>query len=398
MRVTRKQVIILAAAAIAVAGVALAMRPRPLTVETARVTRGPMEVTVDADGRTRVRDRYVVAAPVAGRVARIVLPEGAVVHAGDPVARLAPLPMDAPAAAQARSRVDAALALAREAGTRVRASREALVLRRRDLERAQRLAEAGAVAPRDIEQARLVVRQAEEDARAAVEHARAAEADVRQTRAALMALGGTKGEDVLVRAPASGRVLRVPERSERVVLAGAPLIELGEPRALEIVVDVLSSDGATIHPGDLVRLERWSGDGNGEEGEGALPGRVREVEPAAFTKVSALGVDEQRVNVIIDVPDAPTTLGDGFRVEARIITWSARDALTVPTSALVREARGWSAYIIDGGRARRREVQVGHMGGAAAEVRTGVAVGDEVILFPSDRISDGTLVASRARQ
>lgn len=390
MKLRRKHLVWIALGVAAVAIIAVAMRPRSLPVETARAARGALETTVDADGRTRVRERYVVTAPVAGRLERIVLVEGDSVRVGDVVARLQPLPLDAPAAVQARSRLDAASALAREATARQRLAGAALVQRRRDLARAQRLGEAGGVAPRVVEDAALAERQAAEDARAASERVRAAVADVRQAEAALFAVAGQGRGTVVVRAPAAGRVLRIPERSERVLAAGTPLVELGDPATLEVVVDVLSSDGAEIRPGDPVRLTRWAG-----EAAPALAGRVRYVEPAAFTKVSALGVDEQRVNVIVDVPAAPPSLGDGFRVDASIVTWAAPSVLTVPTNALVRQGGGWSTFVVRDGRAARRQVRVGHLGATAAEVLGGLAAGDEVIVFPSDQVADGGRVAPR---
>lgn len=390
MKLRRKHLAWIAIGVVAAAIVAFAMRPRSLPVETARAGPASLEATVDADGRTRVRERYVVTAPVAGRLERIALLEGDSVRVGDVVARLQPLPLDAPTAVQARSRVDAANALASEAAARRRVADAALVQRRRDLARAQRLGDAGGVAPRAVEDAVLAERQADEDARAAAERVHAAAADVRQAEAALLAITGAGHGAVVVRAPAAGRVLRIPERSERVVAAGTPLVELGDPATLEVVVDVLSSDGAAIRPGDAVRLTRWGG-----EGQAPLAGRVRYVEPAAFTKVSALGVDEQRVNVIIDVPGAPKSLGDGFRVDASIVTWAAQRVLTVPTNALVRHGDGWSAFVVRGGRAERRAVRVGHLGATAAEVLDGLAAGDEVIVFPSDQIAEGIRVAPR---
>ena len=370
--------------------VAIALRPSSMPVETARVTRGALESTVDAEGRTRVRERYVVAAPVAGRLERIGVVEGDSVGVGDIVAELHPLPLDATAAVQARSRLEAATALAREAEARRRVADAALDQRRRELDRARQLGDAGALAPRVVEDATLAVRQAEEDARAAAERVRAATADARQAEAALLAMGGGEQGTVLVRAPAAGRVLRVPERSERVVSAGAPLVELGDPASMEVIVDVLSSDGAVIRPGDAVRLTRWSGDENA-----VLAGRVRYVEPAAFTKVSALGVDEQRVNVVIDVASVPRSLGDGYRVDASIVTWTAPDVLTVPANALVRQGGAWSAFVVRGGRAVRRAVRIGHLGATTAEVLDGVAAGEEVIVFPSDRIAEGSRVVPR---
>jgi HlyD family secretion protein len=190
-----------------------------------------------------------------------------------------------------------------------------------------------------------------------------------------------------IRAPAAGRVLRVLERNERVVAAATPLLELGDARTLEIVIDVLSSDAPRVRPGQRVRIERWGGDG-------ALAGVVRTVEPAGFTRVSPLGVEEQRVNVIIDPIDPPPTLGDGYRVEGRIVIWEGARVLTVPPSALVRDASGWSVFVVEQGRARRRTVNVGHWSDAGVEILGGLAEGATVVAFPSDRVTDGVRVRS----
>jgi HlyD family secretion protein len=381
------------------AAIVFALRPKPATVDTAMAVRRALESTIDADGRTRVRDRYVVAAPVAGRLERIARVEGSQVNAGEVIARITPLPLDSLEVRQAQARVDAAEALALEAAAQVRAATATLEQRRREVPRTKRLAEAGAVAPRAVEEAELAQVAAVEALRAATLRVHAAEADVRQARTVLADRRGGSGTTVLVHAPARGRILRVPERSERIVAAGAPLLELGDPASLEVVVDVLSSDGALIHPGDRVRLAEWAG-GDGAEDFNGLGGRVREIEPSAFTKLSALGVEEQRVNVIIDLDRVPRVLGDGFRVDASIVVWSAPDVLQVPRSALVRvEGRrnesGWSTFVVKAGRVEERSVRVGHMGGAAVEVLAGLVAGEEVVLFPSDQLKPGTRVTAR---
>ncbi|HEX8941664.1 MAG TPA: HlyD family efflux transporter periplasmic adaptor subunit [Gemmatimonadaceae bacterium] len=397
MKLTRAKLIGATLGVLAIAAVAFALRPKPLVVETSTIARRNLEATVDADGRTRVRERYVVVAPVAGRLARITRVEGALVRAGDIVARLTPLPLDSQAVTQAQARVDGANALVLEASAQVRVANANLDQRRRELSRAKRLAQVGGVAPRVVEESELAELQAKESVRAAEERARAAEADARQARAALLGREANRPATVLVRAPAGGRVLRVPERSERIVAAGTPLLELGDPASLEVVVDVLSSDGATIHPGDRVRLAEWGGGDNGEH-MNPLAGRVREIEPAGFTKVSALGVEEQRVNVIVDVDTIPPGVGDGFRVDASIIVWSAPNVIVVPRSALLQASGtsgGWSAFVVKAGRVEARSVRIGHVGGTAAEVLVGVDEGDEVVLFPSDQVKAGIRVAPR---
>lgn len=398
MRITRARVIGVAVAALALAAVGFAFRPKLLAVDTVTIARHGLESTVDADGRTRVRERYLVVAPVTGRVERITRVEGSLVRAGDVVARLTSPPLDAQAVIGAQARVDAARALALEATAQVRVATAALDQRRRELSRAKRLAEVGGVAPRVVEECELAGLQSEEALHAATERARAADADVRQARSVLLARDVGGATTVLVRAPAGGRVLRVPERSERIVAAGTPLLEIGDPASLEVVVDVLSSDGAMIHPGDRVRLAEWGGDTGGEQ-MAPLAGRVREIEPAGFTKISALGVEEQRVNVIVDLDAVPRGIGDGFRVEASIIVWSAPDVIVVPRSALLQangeNRTGWTAFVIKAGRVESRAVRIGHVGGAAAEVLAGIGTGEEVVVFPSDQVKAGARVKTR---
>jgi HlyD family secretion protein len=401
MKITNARIVGVGLVTVVLAGVAFMLRPKPLVVDTTTVTRHGLEATVDADGRTRVRQRYMVVAPVAGRVERITRVEGAAVRAGDVVARLTSLPLDSQAVAQARARVEAASALALEANAQVRVATAELEQRRRELSRAQRLAEVGGVAPRVVEECELGRLQAEEAVRGATERVRAAEADARQAHAVLAGLEPGSAMTMLVRAPASGRVLRVAERSERIVAAGTPLLEIGDPASLEVVVDVLSSDAALIHTSDPVRLMEWGGADGGEH-MNALAGRVREIEPAGFTKVSALGVEEQRVNVIVDVDSVPAGVGDGFRVDASIVVWSAPDVIVVPRSALVRthgtgvEAPGWTAFVVRAGRVESRAVHVGHFGGVSAEVLAGVEPGDAVVVFPSDQVKAG--VRARAQK
>jgi len=399
MKLTWKLGLAIGGGAAVVGGIAFMLRPESLTVDTAMVARGPLEATIDAEGRTRVRERFVVVAPVAGRVERLTQVEGAPVRAGEVVARLTPLPLDSQAMAQARARLDAANAVVLQAASQVRVASAALEQQRRDLSRSLRLAEVGGVSPRVVEEAQLAVTQAEESERTAIERLRATEADARQARAILAGQERGAQTTVFVRSPASGRVLRVPERSERIVAAGTPLMEVGDASSLEIVVDVLSSDGAGIHPGDRVRLAEWGTTASGETTD-EIGGRVRDVEPAAFTKTSALGVNEQRVNVIIDPDRTPPMIGDGFRVEASIIVWATRDAVVVPRSALLqgteqRIGTEWTAYVVKSNRAERRAVRIGHVGGTSAEVVSGVAPGEEVVVFPSDRVTPGTRVRTK---
>ena len=386
MRITRKHLIWAGiAGAVGIAGW-LALRERPLEVDASLVRRGTLQAAVAAEGKTRVRNRYVITAPVAGRLERIDWAEGATVHAGDVIARIAPMPLDAQAVRQAEARVESARSLERDAGARVRQARATLTQERRAADRIARLVGAGALPDRDGEEATLTVQLREEDLAAAEARARAAAADVEQARSALTAVSGGTHAMVAVRVPADGCVLRIPERSERVVAAGTPIVEVGDPGALELVVDVLSSDAARVRPGALVLVDRWGDD------EQSLTGRVRTVEPAAFTRLSALGIEEQRVNVVIDLPRWPAALSDGYRVEARIIVWEQAGTTIVPVSALFRHDTDWAVFMVRDGRAELRRVQIGERGEAGAQVLDGLAAGDQVVLFPSDQMTTGRRV------
>lgn len=404
---------LVAAAVLAAAGLAWwVFRPAPLRVDVAPVDRGPLRVTVDEEGETRVRQRYVVAAPTTGRLLRILLDEGDAVDAGSIVARIEPVPLDPRDSAAAQARLEAAEANESAARARVGLAQATLEQAQRGARRADQLSRAGTLAAEDLEEAQLELTRARRELEAARQAADATVHEVEAARAALIAAYAPEagGPDetpvppagrpgpaaggggacapapcVEVRAPEGGQVLRVLEESERIVAAGTPLVELGDPAALEIVVDVLSSDAVRIRPGAPVLVEEWGGDR-------PLQARVRRVEPSAFTKVSALGVEEQRVNVLADLREAPLGLGDGYRVEARIVVWEAPDVLRAPASALFRSGKRWAVFAVEDGVARRREVEVGHRGTDAVEVLGGLDAGERVILHPGDRLEDGARV------
>jgi HlyD family secretion protein len=362
-------------------GVVAALRPAPVPVETARAAIGPMQVTVDEEGETRVRDRYVVAAPVAARVSRIELREGDSVTAGTVVAYVHPPPLDERARDQAAARVAQAEDAQRAAAAGAARARAALDQAQRSCRRTQQLATQGLVAAEERERAELEETARARDLEAADFQAQAAAHDVAAARAVLQA---GAGRPIALRSPLSGRVLRIPERSERVVPAGTPLIELGDPTKLEVVADLLSSDAVQVSCGDAMLIEGWGG--------GTLHGRLRLVEPSGFTKLSALGVEEQRVNVVGDLLDAPTALGDRYRVDVRVVVWSSPGVLQVPASALSRAGEGWAVFVVERGRARLRPVTIGHRTAFEAEVTAGLADGVRVIRNPSDRIADGVRV------
>jgi HlyD family secretion protein len=358
------------------------LRPGPVPVDTLHASQGPMQETVDEEGQTRVRDRYVVAAPIAGRVERMTLKEGDAVQPGTLVARVFPAPLDSRAREQAAARVREAEDAQSAAAATVAQARAALDQARRTHARAADLAARNLIAPEERERAELEETTRAQELQSADFRAQAAAHDVEVARAALA--GGR--EAIALRSPLSGTVLRVPETSERVVPAGTPLVELGDVSRLEVVTDLLSSDAVRVKPGDGVQIEGWGG--------GTLRGRVRVVEPSGFTKVSALGVEEQRVNVIIDFLNPPPSLGDRYRVEVKIVVWESARVLRVPGSALFRHGESWSVFVVEHGRARRRDVTVGHRNPSETEVLTGIGEGDVVIGHPTDRIADGVRVAA----
>ncbi len=383
LKLTKKHLIWIGGIAVVGLLVALVLRPSVLEVETAIAGRGPLRVTLDEEGRTRVRDRYVVVAPVSGRVARIELQVGDSVTRGAVIARMSPAPLDPRGRQQAEAVVQAADDARQAAVAAVAEARAARDQARRNRERAAALAERQLLSPADREQAFLAETTAVYALQAAESRAAAAAHQVEQARAALVA---GPGSTVVLRSPVCGRILGIPERSERVVVAGTPLVEVGDCSQLEIVVDILTTDAVGVRLGAEMLVEPWS------DGRPPIEARVRRVEPAAFTKVSALGVEEQRVNVIADFVNRPDGLGDGFRVEARIVMWEGTDVLKVPSSALFRSGEQWAVFVLEDGRARLRPVEMGHRNPSDAEITGGLAEGDVVVRHPSDRVADGVRV------
>lgn len=357
-------------------------------VSTALVVLDTLSVTVQDQGRTRARDRYVVAAPVAGHVARATVREGDLVAAGQVLATVAPAPIDPRTVQALRAELGAAQARLEQARLAVADASAVTEQTRTELDRRIPLHEQGALPAETIER----FRRAYESALARLETARAAEtAALEELTAGRARLAGTEpgdaAPDVAVRSPADGRVLRVLEQSERVVAAGTPLVELADPGGLEVVVDLLTEEAVLVRPGNAMVLSGWGG-------ETDLHGTVRYVEPAAFTEVSALGVEEQRVNVVGDLSFTPAALGAGYRVQAAIVVWRGADVLVVPSGALFQEDSGWYVFRVEGGRARRTPVDVGRRGGERSQVVRGVSEGDRVVLFPPGNLVDGSRVST----
>jgi HlyD family secretion protein len=387
---------VLAGTLVVAALLAVALWPSSIAVDAAPVTRGPLDVTVDEEGETRVRDRFVVSAPVSGRVQRIELEPGDRVTRGDVVATILPAaatPLDA----RARAEAEAAVAAARATLGTARAERErasaAARLATSELERHRALAAENLVSRQALEAREADARAAEEALRAAEFAAASATHQLEMAQARLIPASATGGgRPVAVRAPLDGVVFKRVRESESVVGAGEPLLEMGDPVKLEIVSDLLSTDAVKVRPGAQVRVEHWGGDH-------PLHARVRRVEPSGFMKISALGVEEQRVNVVMDFDDpleAWSALGDNYRVEVRIVVWEGRSELQVPTSSLLRRGDDWAVFVVEGSRARLRTVVIGRRNGQAAQVLSGLREGERVVLHPSDTITDGSRVAPRA--
>jgi HlyD family secretion protein len=366
------------------------LRPTPLLVEVSKASHGPMRVTVDEDGETRAHDRFVIAAPIPGRMLRVELEEGDAVRENQVVALIEPLPLNQQQREEVLGRVASAEAAKLQADARAEHAREDYEQSKRDRERAEQLGRENVISAQALEQARNVEVTSAQELQAARFNALAAASEVKVARAGLVGIAnGIAGRKVIsLHAPIAGRVLRVAEKSERVVQAGAPLIVLGDPQKIEIVTDVLTTDAVNIRPGATAFLEAWGGDH-------PLRAKVRLVEPAGFTKISALGVEEKRVNVIADFIDRPDGLGDGFRVETRIVTWENPDVLKIPGSATFRDRDGWSVFVVGKGRARRRAIEIGHRNQTEAEILSGISAGEAVILHPSNQLREGVRVRTQ---
>jgi HlyD family secretion protein len=378
-----------------VAWIAYGLAPRAVLVESVAVARGPLRVSIIEEGKTRVIDRYQISAPVSGYLRRTNLDVGDAVEAGEAVLRLDPVPstvLDPRSRAEIQARIAAAAAAVETAREQSRSAAADVSYRETELARIRELAEAGIV-PRDrLDQAETEERKAAAALRSARFQVELAQHELEAARAALRfsaAQGdNTPAETVVLRAPVAGRVLKVFEESEGIVNAADPLLEIGNPAALEVEVEILSSDAVAIAEGSRVLLERWGSDD-------PLEARVRRIEPVAFTKVSALGVEEQRVLAILDIVSPPElwrSLGDGYRVEARFIVWEADAVLQVPNTALFRIGSDWAVFLIEDGQAVLRRVEVGHRASLASEILSGLQEGDEVVAHPGEGIEAGDRV------
>jgi HlyD family secretion protein len=386
----RKLVLGAAVAGIAVL-LALAFRPAALDVDIAAVQRGALQETLEQEGKTRMHDSFVLASPVAGRLKRIELHAGDPVKVGEIVATIDPVPLEPQQRAALEARLQTAQELEREAAARVQRAEADSSQAKADLERATKLAAEGVIAREALEKAQTADKTANKELDAALFKSKAAASQVEEAKAALLA---TAAQDpagiktVYLRSPVPGRVLRLIEQSERVVGQGTPVVSIGYTPRLEIVADYLTTDAVKISPGMPALIEEWGG-------SKPILARVRLVEPGAFTKISALGVEEQRVNVVLDFVSAPEQLGDAYRVEVRVITWQSPSVLKVPLSALFRRGDDWNVFLAETDRASRRNVKIGHRSDLEAEVLDGLREGERVIVHPGNELTDASRIRIR---
>jgi len=381
---SRKTSYLLAVLALTALAVLL-FRAEPLRVDTGKVEKGIMQVTVNEQGETRSHDRFVVTAPVAGKLSRIMLHDGDEVKLDQVVAQIAPLPLSVRERSEQMARIAAAQSQQREAEELVRHAQEDLEQATRERKRVEQLVKDGFMSAQVAEQARNAEVTIGNEAAAARYRARAAAAEVRLAKSGLIAVRGGKEALFKVRSPVAGRILRIPDQSERVVTAGTPLLTVGDLSKLEVVIELLSSEAVKVKAGMAVILDGWGG-------SQPLRAQVQRVEPYAYTKVSALGIEEKRTNVVADFMDGSPELGDGFRVNAHIVVWEADEVIKVPASALFRCNDMWCAFVIENGRANRRVLKIGHRNAQEVELLEGLAPGDTVIRHPANQIEDGTRV------
>ncbi|MEM1024301.1 MAG: HlyD family efflux transporter periplasmic adaptor subunit [Myxococcota bacterium] len=388
-------------ATLIIAALVWAYQPRPQVVDVAEVSRGELVVTVVEDGRTRIRDRYVVSSPLRGELERLELDTGDLVERGQVVARVLPAIeplLDRRSRDEARARVQAAEAAVKRAEAAVQSAEVAAELSTTELKRSQKLADEQVLAALEYDRLRLGAESRQAELEAARFGARVAHHELDLARSALersteATAGRVDGEELLIRAPVDGVVLKVFNESQVSVQAGTPILSLGDPARLEVVVDVLTRDAVKMKPGGAATVQRWGG-------EAALEARIRRIEPTAFTDVSALGVEEQRVDVVLDLiapQKAWAALGDGYRVEAHIVTDGRSEALLVPEAALFRHAGEWAVFGVKAGRALRTPVQIGIGNDEHAELLSGLQAGEAVILYPSDLVEEGIRVTARTQ-
>lgn len=394
----RRWIIIIIVTTGAILAILYGFMPRPVAVDLVRASREALRVTIEEEGKTRVKDRFIISAPVAGFMQRIELEVGALVKRGQTLVKLEPLRsnvLDPRSRAAAEAEVSSAQAALKAAEEKVRATVADEAYAKSKQERMRKLYGGGYLSKNDMELAETEAKRTEANRLSAEAAVKVAQYELDKARTALRysAAEGTGDHNriVSVSSPVDGRVLKVHRKSEGVVQSGEALIDIGDPKSLEVKIEVLSANAVHIKPGTPVLFERWGGDST-------LSGRVRVVEPTGFTKISSLGVEEQRVPIIADITSLPESwqrLGEGYSVEARFIIWEGKDVLQIPASALFRKGESWTVFVVKNGRAKQREVRVGHRTGSTAEIISGLAEGEEVIAHPDDLIKEDTRVRPR---
>ena len=367
---------------VVVAFVVISLLPKAREVDMEEIHVGPLEQTIDAEGQTRYVNTYLVSMPATGTVSRVTVEPGDSVRAGQVIATYTPPPMDARQRESARARASAAEAMEREAGQRLSSLEPLLEQAERRAERTQRLLKNGAIPKESAENAM----DALEQLRAEYEAAKARVTTTSyEARAARIAASAAPGQRVEIESPIDGVLLRRFEDQSRLMTAGMPLVEIGDPSTVEVVIDVLSTDAVKVRRGMTALIEGWGG-------EDTLRATVRTIEPAARVKISTLGVEEKRVDVVAALPKPPSVLGDAYKVDARIVTWETDRAVIVPVSALFREDGDWMVFVVEDGKARKRSLKVGHQAALRAEVLSGLQAGETVIVHPPEDIEEGALV------
>ena len=376
----------LGTAAVVSLAIGYALREQPLPVETAVIDRAPMEVAISAEGRTRVQDRFVVSSPIEGRLGRMEVKQGHPIKKGTILTWIMPAPLEIRSERQREAALQAAEAELASAEARVAQARVNVDQAARELRRISALVESGIRPAQDLDALQSNEAAAQQELRAMTAIAAAESFHVEEIRSSLLKSSGQQA--VAVRSPVNGVVLRVNQESERIVSAGSPLLEIGDPARLELVFEILSTDAVKVLPGADVVVRNW-----GEERR--LPARVKLIEPGAFTKVSALGVEEQRVNVIAQFCEETPSLGDGYRVEGDLVIWRSQSSLQVPVSSLFRQSGEWNVFVVENEKAISRAIKIGQRNPQFAEVLEGLSKGDVVILYPDDRLAYGAQVTVR---
>ncbi len=382
----RTQIALIFGALLLAAGIAFLFRPAPVPVQTVEVRRGELQEFVEEEGKTRMHDHFVVAATVSGILRRVTLDAGDHVHAGDAVAWIDPAPIDPRQTAVLEARLKAAKSAQDQANALADRARADAAQAAQDLARSRELQQHGIISKEALDKAATIDQLARKQLQAALSAAESASYQVEEARAALLVQqDGSSHLPTALISPVDGRVLRLIEKSEKVVAPGMPILEIGYTPRLEIVTDFLTRDAVRIRPGMSAVITDWGGDT-------PIPAVVRMIEPGAFTKISALGVEEQRVNVICDFAGDSHGMEDGYHVETRVIVWQGQDVLLVPSSAVFRSGSDWAVFTVKDARARKTVVQIGHRGEVYWEVLSGLQPGEHVIVHPSAETDSGIRV------